>query len=51
MNSIWVIASESGIVRRRFGWFFTKEECEQKCEELRQFHNGWYEPVELNKSA
>jgi hypothetical protein len=36
MNEIWVIISKSGIVRTRYGWFETEEECNDKCIELRQ---------------
>jgi hypothetical protein len=50
MESVWVIASESGIVRRKLGWFSTEEDCEKKCEELRQLKNGWYEAIELHKA-
>lgn len=34
MKEIWVIISKSGIVRTRYGFFETEQECQGKCEEL-----------------
>lgn len=36
MNEIWVIISKSGIVRTKYGWFESGNECVEKCIELRR---------------
>jgi hypothetical protein len=54
MTDIWVIASQSGIVRRAYGWFETEEKCLDKCKELRKLRvcpDDFYTPVCLGKNT
>ncbi|MEA3602971.1 MULTISPECIES: hypothetical protein [Bacillus subtilis group] len=50
MESIWVIISESGIVRRKYGWYETKEECDIKCRELGKEKSACFLPYELKRA-